>query len=166
MGDFDQMLLGAVRRGEMGKVLEVATSFLNWQDPYWNTFCHPEHLAGWLLTNFCCPYCETDLLEEHIPANRAHTDHLLPKSKYPALCDHSMMNAVASCDTCNCLKGDWDPNAEEPIYVDGDLTFEVRVLLIERAKAHLDSIRKPKIDRQSKIAKIRLAAAQAREKLK
>jgi hypothetical protein len=94
--DTDQFLLGAVQRGEMGKVLEVARDYLNRQNSYWNTFHYPEHLAGWLLTNFRCPYCcsGTDLLDQHIPSHTAQTDHLLPQKKYPELRDRSMMVGI------------------------------------------------------------------------
>ncbi len=161
----DEFLLGAVRRGEMEKVLEVAKDYLNWQSPYWNTFHHPEHLAGWLLTNFRCPYCGTDLLEQHVPSHTAHTDHLLPQKKYPELRDHSMMNAVASCDVCNCMKGDYDPNEEDPLYFGGELTYEMRQVLIARTREKLSS--KPRVapNRELNIERIRSAAAQAREKL-
>jgi hypothetical protein len=163
----DRALLGAVQRGEMDKVLEVARDFLNYQNPYWNSFHYPEHLAGWLLTNFHCPYCcsGTDLLHERIPARRAHTDHLLPQKKYPALRDHSMMNAVASCDVCNCMKGDWDPNGDDPIYFGGELTYETRLALIERTRSKLCSMDRPTANRTLDMESVRLAADQAREKL-
>jgi hypothetical protein len=77
-----------------------------------------------------CAYCKKDLLGEHIPAHRAHTEHLLSQKKYPQLRDHSMTNAVASCDVCNCLKGDWDPNKHDPVYFGGELSYKTTVLVI------------------------------------
>ena len=161
----DEILLGAVQRQEMDKVLDVAKRFLNWESPYWNSFHHPEHLAGWLLTNFHCAYCKVDLLDEHIRLRRAHTDHLLPQMKYPHLRDHSMMNAVASCDVCNIMKGNWDPNERDPLYAGGDLSYEARLLLIERTKNILQLMTRPSPNQVLDIDKVRLAADKAREKL-
>jgi hypothetical protein len=158
------IVLGAVQRGEFNKVLEVATTFLNWQNPYWNTFDNPEHLAGWLLTNLHCPYCGVDLLEQHIPAHLAQTDHLLPEKKYPSL-RTSMMNAVASCNVCNSMKHEWDPNEADPVYFDGELSYQTRIVLIERVKHKLQSMPRGQFCRPLDMQQVRLAATQAREKL-
>lgn len=71
------------------------------------------------------------------------------------------MNAVAACDVCNCMKSDWDPNGDDPIYFGGELTYEVRLTLIERTRNKLCAMSRSN-PKPLDIEKVRLAAAKAR----
>jgi len=161
------IILGAVQREDWDKVRATARHL--WQYPYWDSFQWPEHLAGWLLTNHHCGYCHVDLTDVHIRDKRAHTDHLLPHSKYknPALKLNNMMNAVAACDDCNWKKMGWDPNKVDPIYKEGhELTYAMRLELIERTKRRLLGRTRPiKIPREESMERCRAAAIQAEEDL-
>lgn len=157
-------ILGAVEREDF-KAVEKAAKELWWQ-PYWNTFKYLDHLQGWLLTNHHCAYCGVDLLDDHIPSHRAHTDHLLPHRKYPELKITSRMNAVASCQKCNSLKSGWDPNEADPIYRSGEeLSYETRRTLIKRVIAHLDGRSLRVVDKEEFIKHCRAAAKKAEDSL-
>src|SRR5579859_6300175 len=72
-----------------------------------------ETLVMWLECDCRCVYCDRDMLQDRdIAYFFSHSDHLLPKSKYPQLADDPT-NRVLSCKACNTLKGDWDPSAGE-----------------------------------------------------
>ena len=97
---------------------------------------------------FCCEYCRRDILELFEYFRFSETDHLLPKSKYPKLKEVES-NHVLSCQTCNILKRNWDPNknTDGSLLVAADaerLTDEERKELITRAKRYVDQVRQAK----------------------
>lgn len=97
---------------------------------------------------FRCAYCDHDLLELFEDFRFSQTDHLLPKSKYPGFTDVAS-NHVLSCQTCNILKRNWDPNQNEDgsLLIPKDATSlsdTQRSELIVRAKRRVQSIRDAK----------------------
>src|SRR5579859_5355697 len=81
----------------------------------------------------------------------SHSDHLLPKSKYPQLADDPT-NRVLSCKACNTLKGDWDPSAGEQIGDSsrGILSAEERSTFIAKTRKWLEQL-KERNEKQFKL---------------
>ena len=95
---------------------------------------------------FCCAYCGLDVLELFEDFRFSETDHLLPKSKYPGLIDVTS-NHVLSCQTCNILKRNWDPNDAGSVLVAESATClsdDERNELIRRTKGHVQAVRQTK----------------------
>jgi hypothetical protein len=83
-----------------------------------------------------CRYCDRDLFESYDTASA--TDHLLPRSRYPAL-EWDPLNLVASCSECNHTKSDWNPAGNEDYT---DLTEDLRERLIAAASAYIKERKK------------------------
>jgi hypothetical protein len=99
---------------------------------------------------FCCEYCGRDILELFERFRFSHTDHLLPQSKYESL-KYVTSNHVLSCQTCNMLKRNWDPNLNDDgstLVADGAvaLTDGERSELIARAKRYVEQVRQAKVE--------------------
>jgi hypothetical protein len=114
-----------------------------------NSFMHrwsPETLAIWLRGGCKCAYCDCDLLESRAVAYfLSARDHVLPKSKYPALKSHPN-NLVPTCKACNTIKAYWDANdaAEEIPIVSTNvhvLTDDQRAELLSRCRRYIKSKR-------------------------
>jgi hypothetical protein len=101
--------------------------------------------ARWLGSDFLCVYCGKYMLDSYDLAYYGSTvDHLLPVSAYPEL-KKAEWNLVLACRTCNGFKGRWDAN-HPVLYIKNTQVIapEHRQILLERAKAHVDEIRKPR----------------------
>jgi hypothetical protein len=96
-----------------------------------------QNLARWLRDECRCVYCEKPMLESFITMQfDAQCDHLLPKVIYGELADEPS-NLVLACTVCNKVKGSWDPNLTDPVYLKGSSTPlepDQRKELIRRVK--------------------------------
>lgn len=95
-------------------------------------------LAIWLRDRGHCVYCGFDLLRDrNFAYHFSCLDHVLPRSKYPAL-EHDLGNQVLACGSCNRVKRQWDPNEAGDV-CDGKqpLTDDQRRLLVTRVIAYL-----------------------------
>lgn len=101
-----------------------------------------------LRDDFCCVYCGRYLLEDRHPPDFAcgdifnyftHLDHLLPKSRYPAL-ENEECNLVLSCVPCNRRKRDWEDASKLLRETDRPLTDQDRKGYIEGMKSYLEPL--------------------------
>lgn len=118
-----------------------------------------EDLVMWLRCDCTCAYCERELLDSFITMQfDAQRDHLLPRVVYKEL-ENEESNFVLACSACNKVKGAWDANASDPVYVKGSgtpLSQEQREELIRRVREINSSYEEPTkstFDRQKKILK-------------
>ena len=103
-----------------------------------------ETLTMWLEADCGCVYCERYMLEDRgIAYFFSHGDHILPKEKYRQLrTAHS--NLVLSCQSCNTLKCDWDPNSSGEIVIEparNELSLDERSLFIGKIRYRLEQLR-------------------------
>lgn len=96
----------------------------------------------WNEAGFRCVYCGMNHLGSLDAYKLAKLDHILPQAKYPGLRE-CQKNLVLSCDTCNNLKRNWDPNLQSD---EGDavvaanvgsLSTDDRTELLARAKRYV-----------------------------
>jgi hypothetical protein len=121
----------------------VAETLMHDEPGYWGDFPKP-FLMAWLNDrrndhSVICAYCDLPLMSFESNSFRNGTvDHLLPKSKYESL-EFVHSNAVPCCYRCNAVKGRWDPNNIEPVYLpeSGALNAERRRKLIQRAREYV-----------------------------
>ena len=101
----------------------------------------------WARANFCCEYCDADLLKTHEAFELAQSDHILSQRDYPELRNCSENYALA-CGLCHKVKRTWDANTGNAIYVrgTGGLAEEQRRELVQRCRIYVAQERKKKHD--------------------
>ena len=107
---------------------------------------HPDFLALLVESNWCCVYCGRSFMADHHLYFAFTHDHLVPSSKDGS--KDGQHNLVAACDSCNKLKGKWNPLEANP-----GLTTKAELLKVcrEYVSARL-------LDREARGGKARAAA--------
>jgi hypothetical protein len=99
-------------------------------------------LQAFIRDGGCCAYCGKLLLDTYGVSKTATVDHLLPRCTYPER-GWNVDNLVPACATCNCIKLDYDPSDKGGREL--EITPEVRLNLVHKAKAEIDRISKARV---------------------
>jgi hypothetical protein len=136
------------------RLRELAIRLRGMPGVYWRSFgvIGIEALMGWTRFRCKCVYCCKGLAEPNHMLGLGTTDHLLPRGRYPELdflsrdSPRNYLNAVPCCFSCNRIKRATDPNElGSRLYEKGietkQLTPEMQIMLIDRARRHIDEKR-------------------------
>jgi HNH endonuclease len=122
--------------------LEAIARELRKATPYFKGGWHLNAVQAFIRDGGCCVYCGKPLLDNYGVSKTATIDHLLPSHTYPER-GWNVDNLVPACATCNRTKLYYDPS--ETNGKDLVITAEVRLGLIQKAKAEIDRITKARM---------------------